>query len=643
MFTRPDPKNNPQILLALIAVLLTALAPSPLLARQLISVDQDAVVQKDFLGINAVYHAFSHLPESREMGMTAALRTRELKRIKESGIRIVRSYYRPDWAMGDGPWLSPDWNSVKMQALYAWLADLQKIGVQVALNMGWWFPRDVIWNRDQQLASYPDDLDAYCRWVSESVHQIVQVRGLSNLKYLVMFTEPNDHFGDLPPGKGQWEYYREVVRAVNQRLTKDGRRGLVKLVGPNSTPSPMWLDRATQELNDTLDIYTTHVYGPRRYQEWLAFARQAQAMVAGTGKPLWIDEYGSQDAALRKSGQYGVFLAEANAAFLNAGAQSSFLWLLCDQYYPAPIKNLSNQDSFLDGKHNWGLLPWLPDNQGPRPAWEALVMMARLMGGTGVRVVKTTGPDDLPAASVVDAQGNPSVLLANPSPAAREIEIGFSTPPAPPLYRYDYRADGQPRLKISPAPDRGPDPGANITAALAPFEVTIISGRRPAPDPVLSEMAIKTQGHPPDRNLALNRPVEATSSDPAWPAANLTDGKRLTYWRPADGRASQTAIIDLGQAFTVRQIEILQSSPGLGRGTLLPAAQGKISLACSTNRRTWHSLPLHDRRPNAATALIVPLPPRLARYLRVRYQPPARTASPARTGWFLSEIKVFGH
>ncbi|MDA8159306.1 MAG: discoidin domain-containing protein [Desulfobacteraceae bacterium] len=635
--------SRPPLPWMLLATLLLALAPARLWARELITVNQDAVIRSDFLGINAVYHAFNHLPESQEMGMTGALRAQEMKRLHESGIRLVRSYYRPDWAMGDGSWLAPDWNSPKMKALYAWLADLQKIGVQVALNMGWWFPRDVIWNRDQQLASYPDDLDAYCRWVSESVHQIVQVRGLSNLKYLVMFTEPNDHFGDLPPGKGQWEYYREVVRAVNQRLTKDGRRGLVKLVGPNSTPSPMWLDRATQELNDTLDIYTTHVYDPRSYQEWLAFARQAQTVVAGTGKPLWIDEYGSQDAALRKSGQYGVFLAEANAAFLNAGAQSSFLWLLCDQYYPAPIKNLSNQDSFLDGKHNWGLLPWLPDNQGPRPAWEALVMMARLMGGTGVRVVKTTGPDDLPAASVVDAQGNPSVLLANPSPAAREIEIGFSTPPAPPLYRYDYRADGQPRLKISPAPDRGPDPGANITAALAPFEVTIISGRRPAPDPVLSEMAIKTQGHPPDRNLALNRPVEATSSDPAWPAANLTDGKRLTYWRPADGRASQTAIIDLGQAFTVRQIEILQSSPGLGRGTLLPAAQGKISLACSTDRRIWHSLPLHDHRPNAATALIVPLTPRLARYLRVRYQPPARTASPARTGWFLSEIKVFGH
>ncbi len=633
MITRPDPKS----LLALIAVLLTVLAPSPLLARELISVDQDAVIQKDFLGTNAVYHAFSHLPESQEMGMTAALRALELRRLHESGIRIVRSYYRPDWAMGDGPWLSPDWNSVKMKALYAWLADLQKIGIQVALNMGWWFPRDVIWNRDQQLASYPDDLDAYCRWVSESVHQIVQVRGLSNLKYLVLFTEPNDHFGDLPPGKGQWEYYREVVRAVNQRLTKDSRRGLVKLVGPNSTPSPMWLDRATQELNGDLDIYTTHVYGPRRYQEWLAFARQAQAMVAGTGKPLWIDEYGSQDAALRRSGQYGVFLAEANAAFLNAGAQSSFLWLLSDQYYPEPLKNLSNQDSFLDGKHNWGLLPWLPDNQSPRPAWKALVMLARLMSGPGVRVVKTTGPDDLPAASVIDAQGNPSVLLANPSPAAREIEIGFSTPPAGPLYRYDYRADGQPRLKISPAPPPEPAPSAKITAELAPFEVTIISGRRPAPDSVLSKLAIKAQGPPPDRNLALNRPVETANFDPAWPAANLTDGKRLTYWRPLAGQGRPEAVIDLGQEFTVRQIEILQSSPAVSRGNLRPAARGKIALAFSTDRRTWHPLPLHDPRPNAATALIVPLRPQLARYLRVRYQPPAKS------GWFLSEIKVFGH
>nr|MBF0221250.1 hypothetical protein [Desulfobulbaceae bacterium] len=164
-------------------------------AQENLSVDFETVIQENFLGINAVYHGFTYMPESLEQGMNEELRAIEMQRVEQSGLHIARTFYRPDWAMGEEVWTSPDWQSVKMKALYAWLADMQKRNVDVALNMGWWFARDVIWNRDQHLPTYPDDMLRYVEWVSESLHQIIELRKFTNVKYVFMFTEPGGNYG----------------------------------------------------------------------------------------------------------------------------------------------------------------------------------------------------------------------------------------------------------------------------------------------------------------------------------------------------------------------------------------------------------------------------------------------------------------
>lgn len=612
----------------ILALLFLALAldNAPLRAGVRIGVDQGAVLQEDFQGFNVVHHGFSYLPESREMGMNDTLRALERQRLQESGVRIVRSYYRPDWAMGDGHWLTPDWESVQMRALYAWLADMQRLGIEVALNMGWWFPRDVIWNRDQHLATYPADLEAYCQWLSESVHQIVQVRGFTNVKYLAMFTEPNDRFGDTPHGKQSWEYYKEVLQAAHQRLVTDGRRHLVRLMGPNTPQPSQWLGKAAQELNGVLDVYSTHAYNLRTYQEWLTMAQGELTLVAQTGKPLWIDEYGIQEASFRSSGQYGIFLAQANAAFLNAGAASSFLWLLSDQYYPTPIKHISNSDSFLDGRHAWGLLPWAAESPTPRPAWDAFVMLARLMAGPGARTVRTTCPPTLPAASTVHKDGRTNVLVVNPSPTSQEVTVTFATPLALPLYRYAYQA-ATPHLGV--APGLVLQAGSlDLHDTLAPEEAVVYSSLPPQEDGLLTAMA-KAKAAPLDDNVALRKAVTASSAAPDWPAANLTDGKRLTSWRPeAAGKGANMAqvVIDLGAEFTVRRVEVFPAVP------TPPKAGATISLALSRDQRQWRQVPLGDKRPEAAARLAA-FPPQPCRYVRVRLPPPAG----------LGEIKVFGH
>jgi hypothetical protein len=642
--------------------LLFVLAPLVLLlpvasqARETLSVDRDTVIQDNFLGVNAVYHAFTYLPESIEMGMTKELRALELARVQESGIRIARTFYRPDWAMGDGPWLKADWDSAKMNSLYAWLADMQKIGVDVALNMGWWFPRDVIWNRDQHLASYPDDLQKYCQWLSESIHQIVQVRGFTNVKYIVMFTEPSDRHGNAPNDRKTWDYYKQVLHAANQRLIDDDRRTLVKIVGPNNSQAPSWLDQATTELNDVIDIYASHNYNFTSYQEWYEMALSVKNAVAPTGKPFWIDEYGIQDFGLRKKGQYGTVLALANAAFLNVGAQASFIWILNDQYYPTPLKYHTNGDAFLDGKHSWGLFPWLPESQSVRPAGQAFVLLARLMGQAGAQVLQTKGLAELPIAAVKQAGDKLNVLVVNGSKETREVAIDFSSELVRPMYRYVYSPEGNPLVSARQQAMPVQEAGRTMQDVLAAGDVVIYSTQKPddtapgspsrkhgAADGLVQPIP-KVWGATPVglENLAFQKKVEVSSLDPDWPAANLTDGKRLTSWRSAGKKQGQPeqVTIDLGQNFQVQQIEIFPGyTIGDGEGHVLPKP---IGVMVSEDKKEWRKITIQDKRLNAEAALVASFKPQTARYVRIDSKGARQSKGDRLFQAGLGEVKVFG-
>jgi len=625
-------------------------------ARETLFVDQGTVIQDNFLGVNAVYHGFPYQPESLEMGMTDELRALELARVKASGIRIARTFYRPDWAMGDGPWLKADWDSVKMKALYAWLSDMQKIGVDVALNMGWWFPRDVIWNRDQHLPAYPDDLQNYCQWLSESLHQIIEVRGFTNVKYLVMFTEPAGRYGDLPNGKKNWEYYKEVLQTANQRLIDDGRRGLVKIVGPNTAEAPIWLDQAAKELNDVIDIYASHNYNFINYQGWYEMALSVKTAVAPTGKPFWIDEYGIQDFGLRKSGQYGTVLALANAAFLNVGAQASFLWILNDQYYPTPLKYHTNGDAFLDGKHSWGLFPWLPESKMVRPAGEAFVLLTHFMGQAGAKVLQTKGGADLPVAAVEQEGGGLNILVVNGSKEAQEVAIDLSRKADRPLYRYAYRPEGIPLVRASRTAIPLEEGGKSIHDALGAGDVVIYSTREPGTEALKLPAGKEDNGNAfvqptPEvwrasadglDNLAFQKTAEASSVDPEWPAANLTDGKRLTTWRSLGREKAQPeqVTIDLGQSFEVQRVEIFQGYGGVGKEGVVSAKS--IGVSVSVDKKEWRKVSLQEKRVNAEAALVAAFKPQTARYVRIDSKGARQSKADRLFQAGLGEVKVFG-
>ncbi len=612
---------------------------SLVLASEQLSVDCDTVIQQNFLGINAVYHAFTYMPESVEQGMDDNLRDIEFRRVKTAGLHIARTFYRPDWAMGEEAWAEPDWDSVKMRAFYQWLTEMQRLHVDVALNMGWWFGRDVIWNRDQHLPSYPDDMQHYATWVSESLHQIIQVRGFSNVKYIIMFTEPAARYGDIPVGKTTWDYYKEVLRVVHTRLVAAGLRDRVKIVGPNSTWGSGWVEKAVVELDPVVDIYTSHSYNSETYQQWLDLAVKIREATEGSGKPFWVDEYGVQDHKLRQDPSYGLALARANAAFLNAGAQASMLWLFNDQYYPYPLKYISNGDSFVDGLHKWGLFPWLPESRSVRPAWYVFSLLSRLMGGgNGTVIYKTVGRADLHIAATGQS-GKISIMLVNDADYSRDFTLRIQGWGATkPLYHYLYdpvQVALASSCDVLKCDHRVNLSGGRLRDVLPAKSMAVYSSTELSAVP-REKTLLSWAG-----NVAWGRAVSATSSTIGHPAANLTDGRRLFYWSSEEKSVDspESITIDLGNSY---QLDHVALYPRTGRRHLVGVGfPVSYVLELSDDGKLWHTIFVGHavKRPRAAVMIRFRSSSQ-ARYIRLTGEKQRRTDL-GRYAMQIAEIKVY--
>lgn len=235
------------------------------ITRVPIKINNNNCIQEHFHGAGAVYHAYTFREDFPNKQYNAEERQIELERAKNMELKIARTYFDM-CAFKDGVW---DWENSEMQALYKWLAKMQEFGVEVALNAAWWVSGHIMCNEESPFYDENPKQAArnYGNWVSEVVHQLIELRGFTNIKYLVILTEPNDgcwqlscEREDLPGFKA----YELCARAADRQLRADRRRHLVKLIGPNAGITdfgdPTMLEWATKNLDDSIDIFSCHTY-----------------------------------------------------------------------------------------------------------------------------------------------------------------------------------------------------------------------------------------------------------------------------------------------------------------------------------------------------------------------------------------------
>jgi hypothetical protein len=200
-------------------------------------------------------------------------------------------------------------------------------------------------------------------------------------------------------------------------------------------------------LNTEIDIYSAHGYNEAGYDGWYNRVSAMQSTIASTGKEIWLDEWGKAGEDYRDSAEYGWYLAQGVAASINAGNQTSLIWILFDQQYvsidDSNVNNTTSRDSFHNGVHRWGLAYWPHDNVSTptyvRPSWYAYSMLSKYLGGrNGSKVYATTSDESVKIAATRPNGTEYSFLVVNLSDSAQDITVNLSHEINKTLYRYHY-------------------------------------------------------------------------------------------------------------------------------------------------------------------------------------------------------------
>lgn len=186
----------------------------------------------------------------------------------------------------------------------------------------------------------------------------------------------------------------------------------------------------------------------------------------------------------------------------------------------------------------------------------AVAVAAIALAGTAAAVV-VTGPADgaKSGAAAPTADRSASVGLAAPP------TLPVSSTPATPSPKAATTAAGRPsgpagikaaNVPAVPSPPQSPDPPAAPAAPPGLPDPPAPPVTLPQPPPPQYPIA------PPNVDLALGRPVNATSVQQNYIPANAVDGNVDSYWESADGPSvfPQTFTIDLGTVTTVGRLEL---------------------------------------------------------------------------------------
>lgn len=530
-------------------------APQPGVDIQLAFDLVSSPFQSNWLGVCANYSA---LPG---YGLTAQQLSDDYARVGLSGVKAVSTWYDTGWAYTSGyPTGSPNWTSTNMTAFYAFLSAMQSAGVNVMIKMGWLFPQNIgAPSGAAPITPTVGNEATFASWVSESLNQMINVRGFTNVVGCFFFTEPNtNQVGTIPGGYASPQaYYAHIVSTVQaQIVSDDGSRTPIRpkivICGPSeqSSTTDTWTQYLKANTSGLFDAYSFHSYrntaafppygigGSDTYAAWISFFNGV--VTDASPQPLYADESGfiiggdSDSTGYRQTADAGWQWIRLIDGHMQAGCGSSYIWLLCDQ----PILGDPVTGPVLD----YGTTGYIKNGNNVKPSWYAFSMHANLTGGGGgTKLYRcTNGTTTLHGTAVsvpfgvknaVNPSGEWTFVVINEGTCldasiSLNASIGGRT-----VYRYTYSGEIPPIAQANPAYLLPWDQSfANVTTSISS---TRIPGRS-----VVIFSTMNLSGTQPT-NLALTATATADSTGAGLPLnaivgnpTNVIDTRN--GWRKAD-------------------------------------------------------------------------------------------------------------
>ncbi len=423
-----------------------------------------------------VYHLTAYMKDDAGRQYTQKMIDDEMDRLEHIGITAVRSMFRSTWAAPeDEEFCGWNWESENMRAMYKAAKDVKDRGIDIILTCGWlidYYAFDelpYVWYRDhkylrgdgEDFYGESDGVDftglndheirikkaslRYGEWVSQGIKAFFD-RGLDNVKYALVFTEPRWNLYTFPT----WSQdYVEMVIGLNQKLKEHGLRDKIQIIGPNQSPisstdkSKILLDYVLKHIPDKnmIDIYSSHTgFGitgmnpmdcasiPDAAYDFLDVAfKNLQSLIRENGcdKNLFSDELfvGEKDFPLDKRRHQGPLVVNNAIAAIKHHIYGISYWSIFDQLWP---NSHSETVEFRDGVHCTGMANDLKYSYVPHIEYYAVGLFGRYVKGLN-QTIETDFKvgRELYYTMLTNEDGIITVAVANTGITAKAIDLEF--------------------------------------------------------------------------------------------------------------------------------------------------------------------------------------------------------------------------
>ena len=396
-------------------------------------------LNENFLGFNGIYMLFTHMSHpTYGFSYTDEQATLELDRVKEMGVKIVRTTYSSGMVYNqkDGIWHWDD--SPYLNSFIKTAKELKKRDIDVAFTFTWYlgnftestfqyyfpdgyFPAGITstgWGSTYSGTSGQSEAEieairtkqavsGYKKFVKASVEKF-RAEGLTNFKYIFGFTECNNTYmvNNVRDYDKICRVFDIGITATHEALEEMGLRDEYKIVGPcdnwggdfNENDEEKYsrlVEYTLQNLTEEVDIIGTHNGYDRgeTFEEDDFYARNdrkvgnAMRSALSKGKEFWIDEWNvATDISYSQEEKRGIyddpmsgvaFGAMVNGVMNMGGVSNVFIWMLSEQQWP----NDQHGGEFDQGVQiGSGYMPNLYESSIPRAGWYSYAMIQKFVG-----------------------------------------------------------------------------------------------------------------------------------------------------------------------------------------------------------------------------------------------------------------------
>lgn len=439
-----------------------------------------------------------------------------------------------------------DWNTTEMQRIYTILDYCEENNIKVIIGE---------WNKPHYdpLNINASDDPMWARLIADFLHQMINVKQYTVLKYYNYINEPNGNWAGAAIEEGNrfaiWK--RGIENLYHELNAREELKDKIIIVGPDSTGEDIWVDYTVDSLSHIIGLYDVHRYAT----DEMVLSGELEQMVRS--KRMYIDKYDpngeEKPYVMAEAGlvtgkieatdkqprvydfDYGVMMTDYAIQTFRGGMSGFIAWMLDDAMHFSP--NTTPDQHILK---TWGFWNTMGDegDQKIRPWFYPMSLLSRYFPeGSDIVYASDTGSEDIRVVAAVKDK-HISIAIVNQSAKPETLNVvvpGVTVVPKLNQYRYfdNERPVDENDFPVPSQTSWGVNLEQGIDVELPSQGVVFLTS--------MDGYSINVDK---DRNLALSKSATVSSTDfTNYRTANdAIDGKRSTYWQ---SRRTNTEWIEL--------------------------------------------------------------------------------------------------